>query len=396
MSYWWPLEGGSPACSAPGDTVARLSGDEFLILCEDLDSRSQATAIVARVNSALARPFILLGTEVAMTASIGVAFAERGDFGSERLLHSADMAMYQAKRQGGSRHQFLDLKEQRLINRHAGLERDLPSALKRGQLHVEYQPIVATVDGQITGAEALLRWVHPNRGLVAPTTIIPLAEKSGLITEIGGWVLEQAWMDRYRWQDESPDDGLGMSVNVSMQQLTSATFVAGVATMLASAPDDAHLLTLEVTESVFAQDSERALVVLNELKEIGVMLALDDFGTGYSSLSYLKQFPVDIVKVDQAFVADIGTDSASHTIVAAVVQLAHDLGMTVVAEGVETAEQRDEITDLGCDSCQGFYFARPMTSTNLDALIHNPVDGSNPHLPMNLPMLPPERTRIDA
>ena len=366
----------------PGDTVARLAGDEFVILCEDLDARSQATAIVARVDAALSRPFILLGTEVAMTASVGVAFADRSDSASERLLHNADIAMYQAKRKGGARHQVLDLHEQRLLDHHAGLERDLRWALGRGELHTEYQPIVATADGRITGVEALIRWVHPTRGLVSPATLVPLAEQSGLIAEIGQWVLEQAWADRHRWQDESNDDDLGMSVNVSAYQLTSDNFVSGVAGALTTTDTDPHLLTLEVTESVFVRDSERALVVLNELKDIGVMLALDDFGTGYSSLSYLKQFPVDIVKVDQAFVADIGRDAASHTIVGAVIQLAHDLGMTVVAEGVETAEQHDEITRLGCDSCQGFYFARPMTATHLDALIQHPVDGSSAYFPV--------------
>ena len=364
----------------PGDTVARLAGDEFVILCEDLDAQSQATAIVARVDAALARPFILLGTEIAITASVGIAFADRSDSASERLLHNADIAMYQAKRKGGARHQVLDLHEQRLLDHHAGLERDLRWALERGELHTEYQPIVATGNGRITGVEALLRWAHPTRGMVPPATLVPLAEQSGLIEGIGQWVLEQAWADRQHWQGERKDDDLGMSVNVSAQQLTSDSFVAGVASVLTRS--DPHLLTLEVTESVFVRDSERALVVLNELKDIGVMLALDDFGTGYSSLSYLKQFPVDIVKVDQAFVSDIGRDAASRTIVGAVIQLAHDLGMTVVAEGVETVEQRDAIARLGCDSCQGFYFARPMTARHLDTLIEHPANTSSPHLPV--------------
>ena len=285
----------------PGDTVARLAGDEFVILCEDLDAPSQATAIVARVDAALSRPFILSGTEVAITASVGVAFADHSDSASERLLHNADIAMYQAKRKGGARHQVLDLHEQRLLDHHAGIERDLRWALGRGELHTEYQPIVATVEGRITGVEALLRWVHPTRGLVSPTVVVPLAEQSGLIAEIGQWVLEQACTDRHRWQDESSEDDLGISVNVSAYQLTSDNFVSSVAGVLTTTDTDPHLLTLEVTESVFVRDSERALVVLHELKDIGVTLALDDFGTGYSSLSYLKQFPVDIVKVDKEF-----------------------------------------------------------------------------------------------
>ncbi len=366
----------------PGDTVARLAGDEFVILCEDLDAPSQATAIVARVDAALSRPFILGGTEVAITASVGVAFADHSDSASERLLHNADIAMYQAKRKGGARHQVLDLHEQRLLDHHAVIERDLRWALGRGELHTEYQPIVATVEGRITGVEALLRWVHPTRGLVSPTVVVPLAEQSGLIAEIGQWVLEQACTDRHRWQDEPSEDDLGISVNVSAYQLTSDNFVSSVAGVLTTTDTDPHLLTLEVTESVFVRDSERALVVLHELKDIGVTLALDDFGTGYSSLSYLKQFPVDIVKVDKDFVADIGRDAASHTIVGAVIRLAHDLGMAVVAEGVETAEQHHEITQLGCDSCQGFYFARPMTATQFACLIEHPAAGNTPHLPV--------------
>jgi diguanylate cyclase (GGDEF)-like protein len=366
----------------PGDTVGRLSGDEFVILCEDLDAQAQASAIVARVGAALARPFILLRTEVAMTASVGVAFGDRNDTAFERLLHDADIAMYEAKRKGGARHQILDNHEQRLLERYASLERDLRWASGRGELHTDYQPIVDTTDGRITGVEALVRWMHPTRGLVEPTTLIPLAEQSGLIAEVGQWVLAQAWADRQGWQGENQDDNLGMSVNVSAYQLMSDNFVSDVASVLASGHTDPHLLTLEVTESVFVRDSERALVVLNELKDVGVELALDDFGTGYSSLSYLKEFPVDIVKVDQAFVADIGQDTASSTIIGAVIQLAHDLGMSVVAEGVETAEQHHEIARLRGDSCQGFYFARPMPVTHLDSLLRHPIDEIGPRLPV--------------
>ena len=256
-------------------------------------------------------------------------------------------------------------------------------ALGRGELRTEYQPIVAAASGRITGVEALLRWMHPTRGLVSPTTLIPLAENSGLIAEIGQWVLEQAWADLHRWQGQSGDD-LAMSVNVSAHQLMLAGFAASVAAVLATDHADARLLTLEMTENVFVRDSERALVVLNDLKDIGVMLAIDDFGTGYSSLSYLGQFPVDIVKLDRSFVADFERIVASHTIVSAVVQLAHDLDMTVVAEGVETAEQHLEVTRLGCDSCQGFYFARPMGAPNLETLMQDRVGGADLRLPVGV------------
>jgi EAL domain-containing protein (putative c-di-GMP-specific phosphodiesterase class I) len=243
---------------------------------------------------------------------------------------------------------------------------------------MEYQPIVATDDGRITGVEALLRWVHPSRGLVMPSLLVPLAERSGLITEVGRWVLEHACPDQRRWQNHSPADDLTMSVNVSAHQLMSQDYAATVADVLSASGIDPRLVTLEVTESVFVQDSERALVVLGELKRIGVRLALDDFGTGYSSLNYLRQFPIDVVKIDRGFVADLDHDRASHAIVVAVVAMAHTMGMRVVAEGVETMEQHRELASVGCDSCQGYYFARPMPPDDFDILLQ---PGGTVHLP---------------
>jgi diguanylate cyclase (GGDEF)-like protein len=365
----------------PGDTLARLYGDEFVILCEDLDDPSQAGVIAARVDAALAVPFVLEETEVTITASIGIAYTGRGNEAPEQLLHDADRAMYRTKRQSVDTRQLVDLRELHLAEDQASLKHALPGAANRDELHLDYQPIVAAADGQLTGVEALLRWEHPGRGLVAPTVLIPLAEQSGLIIEIGQWVLEQAWSDRERWQRHRGDD-LALSVNVSAHQLMAAGFADTVEAMLSRTSTDPSLLTLEVTETVFVRDGQRALFVLNDLKDLGVRLALDDFGTGYSSLGYLMRFPVDIVKIDRAFVAELGQgsanqtviDSASHTIVAAFIQLAHDLGMTVVSEGVENAEQHHELIRLGCDFCQGFYFARPMPASSLDTLIQHPSD----------------------
>jgi diguanylate cyclase (GGDEF)-like protein len=366
----------------PGDTLARLSGDEFVILCEDLDGTSHVEAIAARIDTALAVPFVLSSTEVNVTASVGIAFAGRGDQLSEDLIQEADTAMYQAKRKGGARHQIVDLREQHRTDRRASLKRDLRGAATRGELRTEYQPIVDSADGRVTGVEALLRWAHPSRGLVSPTTLVPLAEQSGLITEIGRWVLEQACPDRHRWQSPGQPDDLAMSVNVSAHQLMSPDFVATVAAVLADTHTEPKLVTLEVTESIFVQDSERALVVLNELKHLGLRLALDDFGTGYSSLSYLNRFPIDIVKIDQSFVAGIEHHPSSHAIVLAVIELAHILGMTVVAEGVESAEQHRWLQALGCDYCQGFYFARPMSADDLDTLMEHLPAGQDLHLPV--------------
>jgi diguanylate cyclase (GGDEF)-like protein len=365
----------------PGDTLARMSGDEFVILCEDLDKPAEIEAIAARVVDAIARPFVLGGVKVEVTASVGIAYSGRGDLLSNQLLQDADTAMYQAKRSGGARHQVVDLREQHLASERTNMERQLRGAHRRGELRTEYQPVVATSDGRIIGVEALLRWAHPTGSLVMPAVVVPLAEQSGLITQIGRWVLEQACPDRNRWRTQGHTDELTVAVNVSAYQLMSPDFVGAVDNVLVDSSTDPRLLTLEMTETVFLQDSERAQVVLSELKKMGVNLALDDFGTGYSSLNYLKQFPIDIVKIDRGFVADMNDDPASHAIVSAVIELAHLLGMTVVAEGVETIEQRDQLASLGCDSCQGFYFAHPMSADDLDILMRGPVPGSSLHFP---------------
>ena len=355
------------AALRPGDTVARMSGDEFVILCEDLDRATQVDAIARRIDAALAKTFVLSTHEVEMTASVGVAYSGRADQLSEQLLHDADAAMYQAKRKGGACHQVIDLREQRLTEETASLERQLRGATRRGDLCVHYQPIVETADGSVTSIEALLRWNRSDVDVVMPAVFIPIAERSGLITEIGDWVLERACADRHRWQ-HSPTDDLTIAVNVSAHQLMALNFVSSVETTLRDTETEPHLLTLDMTESIFIQDSERALVVLGDLRQLGVKLALDDFGTGISSLNYLKHFPIDIVKIDQTFVADLAEDDADYAIVAAVIALAHNLGMRVVAEGVETASQHEQLSALGCDLCQGHYFAHPMLADQLDAL----------------------------
>ncbi len=368
----------------PPDTLARLAGDEYVAVCEDLQSASHAAAIGARMTAALRRPFTLSGVEVTISASIGIAYSDSADSNAEQLLHEADMAMYQAKNKGGGHQQLFDPREQLVSDRQAGLERDLHQAREKTQLHLEYQPIVATDDGELIGFEALLRWRHPTRGLIPPSTLIPLAEQSHLINDIGHWVLDRAWADRDRWQHLWGTDSLSMAVNVSARQLMSRGFTADVAAVLRATDTDPALLTLEITEGVFIQDSERALVVLRDLKDLGVRLALDDFGTGYSSLTYLQRFAVDIIKIDQTFIADLQADRASYAIVEAVVNLAHNLGMMVVAEGVETAEQHREVLELGCDACQGYYFARPMPAPD----IQNLLPQRNGH---GIPYLPPPR-----
>jgi diguanylate cyclase (GGDEF)-like protein len=352
----------------PGDSLARLSGDEFVILCEDLADASAADPIAVRLHAEIARPFLVANVEVTVSASIGIAFTGQGVDAPEDLLHDADLAMYQAKRDRVESHGILDLRALHLAGHQAGLARGLPGAIGRGELHLDYQPILDAVDGRLTGVEALLRWTHPTRGAVSPTVFIPFAEQSGQIVELGRWVLDQAWSDRLRWQHEGTEQ-IGMSVNVSAHQFMSAGFAQGVASVLKNTTADPALLTLEVTEGVFARDEQRAVVVLAELKELGVQLALDDFGTGYSPLRHLNRLPIDTIKIDRQFVADLSAEPSDQVIVTAIIQLAHGLGMTVTSEGVETPQQHETVTELGTDECQGFYFARPMVAANIDALL---------------------------
>jgi len=371
----------------PGDTLARFSGDEFVILCEDLSSPAEAEHISQRLYASLARGFDLAGIKVQITASVGITFTGRSGSTPEDILCTADSAMYRAKRAGGGRHVILDLREGILSDQEAGLERDLPGLLDRHELHLEYQPIVTASAGLISGVEALLRWPHPLRGLVPPNVLIPLAERYGLITAIGQWVLEEALHEQDRWLSQYRVDDLVMSVNVSGQQLTSPGFTDTVDAVLRASQIQPDRLILEVTESVFVSDAERGLVVLNDLKDMGVRLALDDFGTGYSSLSYLAAFPADIVKIDQKFVAKLGRSTTSRAIISAVIQLAHGLGMCVIAEGVETAAQHRELVLLGCDFCQGFYFARPMSGTAFDPFVQQSGDRVCWSLPLISPKL---------
>ena len=365
------------AALRPGDTLARLSGDEFVILCEDLADSSHAETIRHRIEGVLSSPFVLAKVELPITASIGVAVTSHDEEPSAQLLHDADLAMYRTKRHTHGAALALERSDFEYAQESDDLGAALPGAIGRGELHLDYQPIVNTLDGRITGFEALLRWTHPTRGLVAPLLVIPLAEQSGQILEIGEWVLRQAWGERQQWSDDRLREH-SISVNVSGYQFMSAGFADMVATVLLSGSTDPSLLTLEVTESVFIRDHARATVVHQTLKKMGVMLALDDFGTGYSSLTHLLDYPVDTIKVDRAFIANIGRAGVSNTIVTGVTNLAHGLGMNVVAEGVETVEQRDELTRMGCDSCQGFYFARPMSAAGLDTLLRDRPDATLP------------------
>jgi diguanylate cyclase (GGDEF)-like protein len=351
----------------PGDSLARLSGDEFVALCEDLEDPAEADGIAVRFDQAFAAPFVLSGVELQIEASVGIALTGCGTDSPEGLIHDADTAMYRKKRNRDHDHKVLGLRKLHLAEREAGLARGLLGAGERNELHVDYQPIVKTLDGRLIGVEALLRWMHPRRGAVPPTVFIPLAEQSGQIAELGRWALEQACRDRQGWQRQQPEP-LFTSINVSLHEVMSVSFMYRLAAMLDTAEVDPATVILELTERVFVHE-ERAITMLHDLKHIGVKLALDDFGTGYSSLGYLETLPIDTIKIDQTFIAKLTADIRRHTIVTSIIQLAHGLGMTVIAEGVETVEQHRTLTELGADACQGFYFARPMPARDIDTLL---------------------------
>jgi diguanylate cyclase (GGDEF)-like protein len=366
-----------------GDTLARFSGDEFVFLCEDLTGEADITALATRIADAFTAPFVLGRTELIVTASVGLAFAGPGEEISSQLLLRADMAMYQVKRKGGASYQIIDVRDS-VPNDGETLEGELRVALTDETLDIAYQPIVRSADGLVTGVEALLRWNHPDRGPISSMSMVMVAEQTGLISGIGAWVLERSCRERGRWLAEHPGAPLDLAVNVSARQLIEPGFCANVARVLDITDMDPTALVLEMTENIFIEDSERAMRVLAELNELGIRLALDDFGTGYSSLSYLRRLPIHIVKIDQGFVADIGSAPTGSAIVAAVTNLAHVLGLTVIAEGVETQDQRDEVSAMGCEYAQGYFYARPMPASAVDDLL-NARPTRAPRLPDLLP-----------
>lgn len=350
-----------------GDTLARFSGDEFVILCEDMHGTADAELLAGRIDGAFAEPFPLSRMPVSITASVGLTFAGPAEHVSEQLLVNADMAMYQAKRRGGAGHHVFDLREALATREHNSLEADLRSALANDELEVAYQPIVRCADGHITGVEALLRWTHPERGPVPPATIAPIAEQSTLINEIDARVMERSCRDRQRWLDDHPGRPLELALNVSARHLMSRDFAATLESVLARTHTDPAAVVLEVTENIFVENTDRVMTVLLGLKERGVRLAVDDLGTGYSSLSYLRRLPIDIVKIDRSFTTEIDREHKSAAIVAGITNMAHALGLTVTAEGVETEGQSRQVQELGCDLAQGYFYGRPVPAHAIDA-----------------------------
>jgi diguanylate cyclase (GGDEF)-like protein/PAS domain S-box-containing protein len=358
-------------CLRASDTAARLGGDEFAVLVED--SVVGSTELAARVLAALAAPFDVDGTQVHVSASIGIATADHGQHGSDAvasLLRNADVAMYSAKGEGGATWRAFEPVMLDAARRRLELKSALDRAVEREELLLNYQPIIELASDEVRGVEALVRWIHPQRGLIAPLDFIPLAEETGQIIAIGDWVLREACRTAvllHRAQPAMPP--VYMAVNLSGHQLQRPEIVAEVADALASSGLSPELLQLEITESVLMRDIDQTIERLQALKDLGVRLAIDDFGTGYSSLNHLRRFPVDVVKIDKSFVDDIEAGGDQRALVAMIIDLTLALGLRVVAEGIERPDQLLALRALGCDYGQGFLFARPVAFPDLLPLL---------------------------
>lgn len=358
------------------DTVARIGGDEFVLLAEDVPDVADCASLANRVIQVLAQPLEVQGHQVTLSGSVGVAlYPEHGD--RMKLVQNADAAMYTAKRAGGNTYALFESRMNEGLQEQLSLQHDLRHALERGELQLHYQPKIDARLGRLQGVEALLRWHHPTRGMVGPNVFIPIAERFGLINGLGNWVIEESCRQMRVWADE----GLSMNVaiNLSVHQLRTEELVPRIESALARYQVMPSQLLCEITESVAMEDIESTQRAFEALSRIGVYLSIDDFGTGYSSLSYLRQLPARQLKIDRSFVADIEVRPDARAIVSAVIQLAHQLGLRVVAEGVETEGQRDILLVLQCDELQGYLLARPMAVEALDDWLQKqPPDAPHP------------------
>jgi diguanylate cyclase (GGDEF)-like protein/PAS domain S-box-containing protein len=353
------------AAIRPSDTVARFGGDEFVIIADDV-SIQETVQIADRVLAALSQPCLIGAREMNVTASLGIAIAD-ANATPESLLRDSDAAMYRAKERGRGRFELFDDVLRSKAERRMATESALHRALERKEFTVHYQPIVDLCSGEMVSAEALLRWKHPERGLISPDEFIPLAEQSGLIVRIGAWVLEEACRQLQVWQETKPS--MSLAVNLSVRQILAPDVSGLVEDVLHRTGARPSSLCLELTESVFMEDIDYFGTTVASLKALGVQLAIDDFGTGYSSLSYLRRFPVDAVKVDRSFVVGLGTDPHDSALVAAIVAMAAALSLDVTAEGVETRTQLDMLSRLGCQRAQGFFLSRPMQAAGITEII---------------------------
>lgn len=351
-----------------GDTVARLSGDEFAMVLADMGHVDDAIHVAQKILDVFSQPFRVAGHGLFVSASLGITLYPFDDRGAQELLRNADIAMYRAKESGKNNYQFYVAEMTAKISERLALENDLRSALERGEFFLAYQPIADCRNGRILGMEALLRWKHPERGMISPAQFIPLAEETGYIVPIGEWVLRAACHQCRRWH-EMGYPSLYVSVNLSSRQFHQKDLPATIYGILQEAGLPPGYLVLEITEGLIMQQAEASIGALRELVAMDIRISIDDFGTGYSSLSYLKRFPIDVLKIDQSFVRDIPKDEDDAAIASTIVTLAHSLGLKVVAEGVETAEQLNFMREHRCDAMQGYYLSRPLIADQFEEFL---------------------------
>ncbi len=354
----------------PQDIVARLGGDEFAILTEDLECERYAVTLAERLIDALRQPFHVAGTEITTSASIGITFSGMGYVTPADMLRDADTAMYKAKAAGKARYALFDSALHTEVSHRLRLEGDLRRALAAGQLAVAYQPLFELASGRVTGFEALARWNHPELGAVSPMVFVGVAEDAGLVTQLTDFMLRTACRQLKEWQLSDPAFAdLNMHVNVSGNDISSPGFVARVTTALLEVRLEPQHLTLELTENILMERLEAALPALTELRRLGIGLSVDDFGTGYSSLRHLSKLPVNSLKIDRAFVSDLHRNSDEAAVVGAIVLLGKSLGKVVIAEGIETSEQMNQLRQMGCSTGQGFHLSRPLSAELVDKLL---------------------------
>jgi diguanylate cyclase (GGDEF)-like protein len=347
------------------DTVARFGGDEFVVLLPELPNENIAAALAQKILTALFEPMLIQGHELAPACSLGISLYPRDGADGKTLLKNADAALYQAKAMGRGNYQFYSEEMNARTLDRLTLESGLRHAVERGELELKYQPQIELSSGAVVGAEALLRWQPAGQHLVMPDAFITIAEETGLIVPIGEWVLRTACAQQVAWQRAGLPP-LRIAVNLSARQFRQPGLDTMVARVLEETGCRADALELEITESVLMDRPDSAALTLQRLSDMGVQLAIDDFGTGYSSLSYLKRFPINALKIDRSFVSDISANADDGAIASAVIALAHSMGLTVVAEGVETSQQRDFLRQMKCDQAQGFYFSEPMSAVALE------------------------------
>ncbi|MFQ5873898.1 MAG: putative bifunctional diguanylate cyclase/phosphodiesterase, partial [Dehalococcoidia bacterium] len=364
-----------------GDTIARFGGDEFTILLDDIRDPSEAARVANRINQELAAPFRLSGVEVFTTASIGIAL-NSGDYDwPEELVRDADTALYRAKTQGKARHAIFDPEMHDRAVALLELETDLRRAVERREFRVVYEPVVALENGRIIGFEALVRWEHPQRGLLSPAEFIHQAEETGLIIPIGQWVIYEACRQMRIWKRRFGESApLWVSVNLSARELTQPDLISHIRRVLLDTNLNAHYLKLELTESTVMENPEYAAIVLSQLQGLGIGIHMDDFGTGYSSLSYLHRFAISTLKIDRSFVSAMGNKDPKVEVARTVLRLGRDLGMDVIAEGLDAPEQLAQLRALGCNYAQGYYFSKPVDGEAAGALIMRKPVGKEVHL----------------